>query len=41
MSSLTKWKDKDVLESGSMAGSFFENFVIVEIIIKVTIIVVN
>lgn len=29
---LTKWKDKDVLESGTMAGNFFENFVIVEII---------
>ena len=29
---LTKWKNKDVLEAGSMAGNFFENFVIVEII---------
>lgn len=29
---LTKWKNKDVLESGTMAGNFFENFVIVEII---------
>lgn len=29
---LTKWKNKDVLEAGTMAGSFFENFVIVEII---------
>lgn len=29
---LTKWKDKDVLEAGTMAGSFFENFIIVEII---------
>ncbi len=29
---LTKWKTKEVLESGSMAGSFFENFVVVEII---------
>lgn len=29
---LTKWKTSEVLESGSMAGSFFENFVIVEII---------
>lgn len=29
---LTKWKDKDVLETGNMAGNFFENFVIVEII---------
>ncbi len=29
---LTKWKDKDVLESGVMAGNFFENYVIVEII---------
>lgn len=32
VSYLTKWKDKDVLESGNMAGNFFENFVIVEII---------
>lgn len=32
VSYLTKWKNKDVLESGSMAGNFFENFVIVEII---------
>ena len=32
VSYLTKWKNKDVLESGNMAGSFFENFVIVEII---------
>ena len=29
---LTKWKTKEVLESGTMAGNFFENFVIVEII---------
>lgn len=29
---LTKWKNKEVLESGTMAGNFFENFVIVEII---------
>lgn len=29
---LTKWKDKDVLEAGTMAGNFFENFIIVEII---------
>lgn len=29
---LTKWKNKDVLETGTMAGNFFENFVIVEII---------
>lgn len=29
---LTKWKNKDVLESGTMAGNFFENYVIVEII---------
>ncbi|MCL2859685.1 MAG: ATP-binding protein [Oscillospiraceae bacterium] len=29
---LTKWKTKDVLESGTMAGNFFENFVVVEII---------
>lgn len=29
---LTKWKDKDVLETGNMSGNFFENFVIVEII---------
>ena len=26
---LTKWKTSEVLESGSMAGNFFENFVIV------------
>lgn len=32
VSYLTKWKDKEVLESGNMAGNFFENFVIVEII---------
>lgn len=32
VSYLTKWKDKDVLEAGNMAGNFFENFVIVEII---------
>lgn len=32
VSYLTRWKDKDVLESGNMAGNFFENFVIVEII---------
>ena len=29
---LTKWKNKEVLEAGNMAGSFFENFVIVEIV---------
>lgn len=29
---LTKWKNKDVLESGTMAGNFFENYVIVEVI---------
>lgn len=29
---LTKWKTKDVLETGSMSGNFFENYVIVEII---------
>lgn len=29
---LTKWKNKDVLEAGTMAENFFENFVIVEII---------
>ncbi len=29
---LTRWKNKEVLESGTMAGNFFENFVIVEII---------
>lgn len=29
---LTKWKNKEVLEAGIMAGNFFENFVIVEII---------
>ena len=29
---LTKWKNKDVFESGTMSGSFFENYVIVEII---------
>lgn len=29
---LTKWKNKEVLESGTMAGNFFENFVVVEII---------
>ncbi len=32
VSYLTKWKDKDVLESGNMSGAFFENFVVVEII---------
>lgn len=32
VSYLTKWKNRDVLEAGNMAGSFFENFVIVEII---------
>ncbi len=32
VSYLTKWKDKEVLEVGNMAGNFFENFVIVEII---------
>ena len=29
---LTKWKTSEVLEKGTMAGSFFENYVIVEII---------
>ena len=29
---LTRWKNKEVLESGTMAGNFFENFVVVEII---------
>ena len=29
---LTKWKNKDVLEAGIMAGNFFENFIIIEII---------
>lgn len=29
---LTKWKNKEVLEAGTMSGNFFENFVIVEII---------
>ena len=29
---LTKWKMSEVLESGTMAGSFFENYVIVKII---------
>ena len=28
---LTKWKTSEVLESGTMAGNFFENYVIVEI----------
>ena len=32
VSYLTRWKNKDVLEAGNMAGNFFENFVIVEII---------
>ncbi len=32
VSYLTRWKNKEVLESGNMAGNFFENFVIVEII---------
>lgn len=32
VSYLTKWKNKEVLESGNMSGNFFENFVIVEII---------
>ena len=32
VSYLTKWKNRDVLEAGNMAGNFFENFVIVEII---------
>lgn len=32
VSYLTKWKNEDVLEAGNMAGNFFENFVIVEII---------
>ncbi len=29
---LTKWKNKEVLEAGTMAGNFFENFIVVEII---------
>lgn len=29
---LTKWKNKDVLEAGTMAGNFFENYVIIEIV---------
>ena len=29
---LTKWKTSEVLEAGTMAGNFFENYVIVEII---------
>lgn len=29
---LTKWKTGEVLETGTMSGSFFENYVIVEII---------
>lgn len=29
---LTKWKNKEVLESGAMAGNFFENYVITEIV---------
>ena len=29
---LTKWKTSEVLESGTMAGNFFENYVIIEII---------
>lgn len=29
---LTKWKTSEVLESGTMSGNFFENYVIVEII---------
>ena len=29
---LLKWKNKEVLEAGTMAGNFFENYVIVEII---------
>mgnify|MGYP005791892807 CR=1 FL=1 len=29
---LTKWKTSEVLETGTMAGNFFENYVIVEII---------
>ncbi len=32
VSYLTKWKNPEVLEAGNMAGNFFENFVIVEII---------
>lgn len=32
VSYLTKWKNPDVLEAGNMAGNFFKNFVIVEII---------
>lgn len=32
VSYLTKWKNKEVLETGNMAGNFFKNFVIVEII---------
>lgn len=29
---LTKWKTSEVLETGTMAGNFFENYVIIEII---------
>lgn len=29
---LTKWNNKDVLENGSMAGAFFETFIISEVI---------
>ena len=29
---LTRWSNKDVLQNGNMAGNFFENFVIVEIL---------
>ena len=29
---LTKWKTSEVLETGNMAGNFFENYVIIEII---------
>ena len=32
VSYLTRWKTKEVLEAGSMAGNFFENFVVAEII---------
>ena len=29
---LTRWKNKEVLESGMMSGNFFENFVVIEIL---------
>lgn len=32
VSYLTKWKNADVLEASAMAGNFFENFVVIEII---------